>query len=69
MNASFSAKEDIPAHRVVNRNGILPGKNHFGNPGLMRQLLKNEGVEVVDDKIVNFEKYFWDPVKEMPPEE
>jgi len=69
MNASFSAKEDIPAHRVVNRNGILTGKNHFGNPELMRQLLENEGVEVVDDKIVNFEKYFWDPVKELPPEE
>jgi methylated-DNA-protein-cysteine methyltransferase-like protein len=62
MNASFSAKEDIPAHRVVNRNGILTGKNHFGNPGLMRQLLENEGVEVVDDKIVYFEIYFWDPV-------
>jgi methylated-DNA-protein-cysteine methyltransferase-like protein len=69
MNASFSAKEDIPAHRVVNRNGILTGKNHFGNPGLMRQLLENEGVEMVDDKIVNFEKYFWNPVKELPPME
>jgi methylated-DNA-protein-cysteine methyltransferase-like protein len=69
MNASFSAKEDIPAHRVVNRLGMLTGKNHFGNPGLMQQLLENEGIEVVDDRIVNFEKCFWDPIKELSAQE
>jgi len=66
MNASFSAKVVIPAHRVVNRIGMLTGKNYFGNSGLMQQLLENEGIVVIDDKIVNFEKYFWDPVKELP---
>jgi len=65
MNASFSAKEDIPAHRVVNRNGMLTGKSHFGSPVLMQQLLESEGIEVINDKIVNFEDYFWDPVKEL----
>lgn len=65
MNASFSAREDIPAHRVVNRQGMLTGKNHFGNPGLMQQLLENEGIEVIDDKIVDFDKHFWDPAKEL----
>jgi len=65
MNASFSAKEDIPAHRVVNRNGMLTGKNHFGDPSLMQQLLENEGIEVKNNKITDFKKYFWDPVKEL----
>ena len=69
MNASFTAKEDIPAHRVVNRLGMLTGKSHFGNPGLMQQLLENEGIEVADDRIVNFEKYFWDPIRELPAQE
>ena len=65
MNASHSANENIPAHRVVNRNGLLTGKHHFGTPTLMQQLLESEGIEVVDDQIVNFEKYFWDPVLEL----
>lgn len=65
MNASHSASESIPAHRVVNRNGLLTGKHHFGSPDIMRQLLENEGLTVEDDKIVGFEKYFWDPEKEL----
>ncbi|PID68835.1 MAG: cysteine methyltransferase [Flavobacteriales bacterium] len=51
----------VPAHRVVNRNGILTGKHHFGDTNLMQQLLENEGVDVKNDKIVNFEKIFWNP--------
>jgi methylated-DNA-protein-cysteine methyltransferase-like protein len=65
MNASHSAKENIPAHRVVNRKGLLTGKHHFGTPAIMQQLLESEGIEVVDDQIVDFEKYFWDPAVEL----
>ena len=57
MNASHNM-EDIPAHRVVNRNGVLSGKHHFEGTNLMQQLLENEGIEVVDNQIVDFEKYF-----------
>ena len=53
--------EDVPAHRVVNRNGLLTGKFHFSPPELMEQLLENEGIEVNNDKIVNFKKKFWKP--------
>lgn len=60
MNASHNL-EDIPAHRVVNRNGMLSGKNHFQGTNLMQQLLESEGVEVVDNQIVDFEKVFWEP--------
>ena len=65
MNASRGLTDFIPAHRVVNRNGLLTGKNYFGAPDAMRELLENEGVFVENNKIVNFEKYFWDPMKEM----
>jgi len=65
MNASHGTEQPVPAHRVVNRNGVLTGKHHFGSPDLMRQLLESEGVEVYGDQIVNFEKYFWDPSKEI----
>lgn len=65
MNASHSAIEPIPAHRVVNRNGMLTGKHHFGSPEIMKQLLENEGVNIKDDKIVAFKLHFWDPVKEL----
>lgn len=64
MNSSV-AREDVPAHRVVNRNGLLTGKAHFGGSRVMEQLLENEGVEVKDDQVVNFEKHFWDPSIEM----
>lgn len=60
MNASHN-REDIPAHRVVNRLGLLSGKFHFEGTNLMQQLLESEGIEVVDNKIINFEKYFWEP--------
>ncbi|MCF8297859.1 MAG: MGMT family protein [Saprospiraceae bacterium] len=65
MNKSFSFPENIPAHRVVNRNGMLTGKHHFSTPDLMQQLLESEGIEVVDDKIINFKSYFWDPAVEL----
>lgn len=57
--------EDVPAHRVVNRNGLLTGKHHFAGTNLMQQLLENEGVVVVQDQIVNFEEHFWDPGREL----
>ena len=65
MNVSHSAKENIPAHRVVNRMGRLTGKHHFGDPGLMQQLLESEGMQVDNDQIVNFSEHFWDPMKEL----
>jgi len=60
MNASHM-QSDIPAHRVVNRNGLLTGKYHFGTPNQMQELLELEGVMVENDKILNFENHFWDP--------
>lgn len=65
MNASHSYPEPVPAHRVVNRNGLLTGKHHFGHPDLMRQLLEQEGAEVEEDKILNFKELFWDPSREL----
>ncbi|MFT5890850.1 MAG: methylated-DNA-protein-cysteine methyltransferase-like protein [Dokdonia sp.] len=56
---------DVPAHRVVNRVGLLTGKMHFGSSNAMQQMLAEEGIQVEDDKIVNFKKYFWDPVVEL----
>lgn len=56
---------DVPAHRVVNRKGLLTGKHHFEGTNLMQQLLENEGVKVVDGQIVNFEVHFWDPWQEL----
>ncbi|PVW14180.1 MGMT family protein [Marixanthomonas spongiae] len=56
---------DIPAHRVVNRNGMLTGKHHFQGTNLMQQLLESEGIEVIENQIQNFEKFFWDPTKEL----
>lgn len=60
MNASHN-RDDIPAHRVVNRKGMLSGKHHFEGTNLMQQLLENEGIRVVDNHIVDFEKFFWAP--------
>ncbi|MGM8361622.1 MGMT family protein [Flavobacterium sp. ARAG 55.4] len=60
MNASHSM-EDVPAHRVVNRRGLLTGKFHFDGTNLMQQLLENEGVKVADNQIIDFEKVFWNP--------
>jgi methylated-DNA-protein-cysteine methyltransferase-like protein len=58
-------RDEVPAHRVVNRNGLLTGKHHFPGTNLMQQLLENEGIPVIDNKIVDFEKYFWDPAKAL----
>lgn len=60
MNAAHG-KVDVPAHRVVNRKGLLTGKFHFDGTNLMQQLLESEGVEVVDNQILDFEKHFWTP--------
>ncbi|NNE77643.1 MAG: MGMT family protein [Pricia sp.] len=57
--------EDVPAHRVVNKIGLLTGKHHFDGTNLMQQLLENEGIQIVDNQIVHFEKHFWDPFKEL----
>lgn len=65
MNDAHSQSEYIPAHRVVNRVGMLTGKHHFGNSNTMKQLLENEGIKVEDDKIKDFQKYFWDPSVEL----
>jgi len=64
MNATHG-HDDVPAHRVVNRVGLLSGKHHFEGTNLMQQLLESEGVEVEDNKIVDFKKYFWDPANEL----
>ena len=64
MNASHQ-KKNIPAHRVVNRKGLLTGKHHFQGINLMQQLLENEGIQVKDNQIQNFESVFWDPAKEL----
>ena len=61
MNASHSIP-GIPAHRVVNRNGLLTGKAHFSGPDEMEARLKNEGIEVIDNQVVNFKVLFWDPL-------
>ena len=63
MNGSHH--KDVPAHRVVNRKGLLTGKHHFDGTNLMQQLLESEGVEVVENQIQNFEDVFWNPSKEL----
>lgn len=64
MNASHS-QIDVPAHRVVNRNGMLTGKMHFSTPNEMQDKLMQEGIFVVDDRIQNFQAHFWDPELEL----
>ena len=66
MNASHQ-DDTIPAHRVVNRKGLITGKHHFGGTNLMQQLLENEGVVIHSNQIQNFKDYFWDPQHELPP--
>ncbi|MBC7424509.1 MAG: MGMT family protein [Ferruginibacter sp.] len=65
MNGAHAAQPKVPAHRVVNRNGILTGRHHFATPTLMEELLKKEKIDVVEDKIIDFKKLFWDPVVEL----
>ena len=64
MNASHNL-EDVPAHRVVNRNGLLTGKYHFNGTNMMQQLLESEGIIVVENQIIDFEKHFWMPKMKM----
>lgn len=61
MNASHGVSPPVPAHRVINRNGELSGKMHFGGANTMESLLKSEGIKVKENKVLNFEKLFWDP--------
>jgi len=65
MNGCRRVRPKVPAHRVVNRLGLLTGKIHFSPPEQMQQLLEKEGVKVLDDKVVDFRKKFWDPAKEL----
>lgn len=65
MNGCDGVIPKVPAHRVVNRIGMLSGKIHFGAPTRMEELLLKEGIKVKKDVIVDFEKYFWDPAKEL----
>lgn len=58
-------KAHIPAHRVVNRIGVLTGKNHFATPTLMQELLEKEGIVIANDQVQHFESVFWDPMKEL----
>lgn len=66
MNAAHTQPE-VPAHRVVNRKGLLTGKHHFFGTNMMQKLLENEGLIVVEDQIQNFEDYFWDPKTHLSP--
>ena len=65
MNLSHHQEVYVPAHRVVNRNGLLTGKVHFGSPDVMQELLENEGVAVENDCVTDFARLFWDPMKEL----
>lgn len=65
MNGAHNVKPKVPAHRVVNRNGMLTGKMHFATPTLMQELLEKEGIKVIKDQIQDFDKHFWDPMEEM----
>ena len=63
MNGSHG--KDVPAHRVLNRKGLLTGKHHFDGTNLMQQLLESEGIEVIDHQVTQFDKLFWDPSKAL----
>ena len=57
-------EEHIPAHRVVNRNGLLTGRHHFPGENMMQELLESEGIVIIDNQIQNFEEVFWSPIKD-----
>ena len=61
MNSAHHQQDNIPAHRVVNRNGLLTGKHHFGGNDVMQQLLESEGIDIENDRIVNYREVFWNP--------
>ena len=66
MNNSHNQAQEVPAHRVVNRKGLLTGKHHFDGTNLMQQLLESEGIIIIENQIQELEKVFWDPMKELP---
>jgi methylated-DNA-protein-cysteine methyltransferase-like protein len=61
MNAAHTVTPPVPAHRVVNRKGLLTGRHHFGTPTLMQELLEAEGIKIHENQVVDFEKHFWKP--------
>jgi methylated-DNA-protein-cysteine methyltransferase-like protein len=65
MNGAHHSRFKVPAHRVVNRNGMLSGKHHFGHPDAMQRLLEKENIKVVDDQVQDFKRIFWDPATEL----
>jgi len=65
MNGAGKVRPTVPAHRVVNRNGMLSGKHHFDGPNEMENLLRREGVKIKNDSVIDFHEIFWDPVKEL----
>ncbi len=65
MNGAHTVLPPVPAHRVVNRNGLLTGKHHFASPTAMQEALEKEGINVKDDQVQNFKKLFWDPAIEL----
>jgi methylated-DNA-protein-cysteine methyltransferase-like protein len=65
MNGAGKIKPKVPAHRVVNRIGMLSGKHHFMPPGNMEKLLKKEGIKIKNDQVQDFEKVFWNPIQEL----
>jgi methylated-DNA-protein-cysteine methyltransferase-like protein len=65
MNGAHRVKPKVPAHRVVNRNGMLSGKHHFATPYQMQELLEKEKIKVIDDKIQDFKNLYWDPMVEL----
>ncbi|MDZ4844417.1 MAG: MGMT family protein [Chitinophagales bacterium] len=67
MNNAGSVLPPVPAHRVVNRIGLLTGQHHFAYPGQMQELLENEGIKVLHNKVKDFEELFWNPMQELKP--
>jgi methylated-DNA-protein-cysteine methyltransferase-like protein len=65
MNVASTSFPPVPAHRVLNRKGLLTGKHHFNPPGIMQQLLESEGIKIEDDKVLEFDKLFWNPAIEL----
>jgi methylated-DNA-protein-cysteine methyltransferase related protein len=65
MNGAHSVKPKVPAHRVVNRTGLLTGKHHFGTPTRMQELLEKEGIAVKNDQVKDFKELFWNPATEL----
>jgi methylated-DNA-protein-cysteine methyltransferase-like protein len=66
MNKCHVHAHPVPAHRVVNYQGLLTGKHHFGGSDVMQQLLESEGIQVINDRVVRFKELFWDPSTELP---